>query len=305
MAFEQNLEADRIEGFNIFSAFVRVPLLVLGGILGGDGSSSFNNVDSDDSLMSHSLSRSMDVDLNNSATNNNSDVQFHGAATDCTRPLNQQQTLNMTSINHSIQREKPDCRADHTHNNQGMKRTKTMSWSDESGLPLVYENDESVMQHDLNSNPYSSATASLHKPTKSAMRKSRSIRQVTDGLSRQDIITSSASRYIPNMNPRTAGNGLIMPTRPYGGHPSVENKAHGSNSAEMSPQWGWYINTTPPTPELYHKRPSSYSSTFNKQQLVKGDSSTIDSKSCQNRVFQDLQNSKKTNPMGGWTSIPI
>uniref|UniRef100_A0A7S4AW26 Uncharacterized protein n=1 Tax=Pseudo-nitzschia australis TaxID=44445 RepID=A0A7S4AW26_9STRA len=142
MAFEQNLEADRIEGFNIFSAFVRVPLLVLGGILGGDGSSSFNNVDSDDSLMSHSLSRSMDVDLNNSATNNNSDVQFHGAATDCTRPLNQQQTLNMTSINHSIQREKPDCRADHTHNNQGMKRTKTMSWSDESGLPLVYENDE-------------------------------------------------------------------------------------------------------------------------------------------------------------------
>ena len=171
---------------------------------------------------------------------------------------------------------------------------------------LIMGNEQSVLQHDLNSNPYSSATASLQKPTKSAMRKSRSIRQVTDELSRQDIITStSASRYIPNMNPRTAGNGLIMPTRPYGGHPSVENKAHGSNSAEMSPQWGWYINTTPPTPELYHKRSSSYSSTFNKQQLVKGDSSTIDGKSCQNRVFQDLQNSKKTNPMGGWTSIPI
>ena len=142
MAFEQNLEADRIEGFNIFSAFIRVPLLVLGGILGGDGSSSFNNVDSDDSLMSHCHSRSMDVDLNTSATNDNLDVQFHGAATDCTKPLSQQQTSNTTSINNSIQREQPDCRADHTHNNQGMKRTKTMSWSDESGLPLVYENDE-------------------------------------------------------------------------------------------------------------------------------------------------------------------
>eukprot|EP00536_Pseudo-nitzschia_multiseries_P013903 jgi/Psemu1/310369/fgenesh1_kg.629_\ len=154
------------------------------------------------------------------------------------------------------------------------------------------------------------------------MRKSRSIRQEVGELSHQERITSTgASRYIPNMNPRTAGNGLIMPTRPYGGHASVENKTHGPSSAEMSPQWGWYINTTPPTPELYHKRSYSCSSALNKHQSMKCDptgssyetqtSSTVPTpnttggKSCQNRVFQDLQNSKKTNPMGGWTSIPI
>jgi hypothetical protein len=53
MAFEQPLEADQIDlessDFNIFSAFVRVPLLILGGVLGGGGgSSSSNNADGDD-----------------------------------------------------------------------------------------------------------------------------------------------------------------------------------------------------------------------------------------------------------------
>mmetsp|Transcript_19095 Transcript_19095/g.53188 ORF Transcript_19095/g.53188 Transcript_19095/m.53188 type:complete len:186 (+) Transcript_19095:285-842(+) len=183
-------------------------------------------------------------------------------------------------------------------------------------------NQQSTLHHDPNSNPYSSATSSLQRPTKSAMRKSRSVRHEAGGLSHQDRITSvGASRYIPNMNPRTAGNGLIMPTRPYGGHPSVENKTHGPSNAEMSPQWGWYINTTPPTPELYHKRSSSCSSALNKQQqtvnfdsntngtqkssATPAASNTIDAKSCQNQVFQDLQNSTKRNPMGGWTSIPI
>jgi len=179
-------------------------------------------------------------------------------------------------------------------------------------------NGQSVLQHEPN-NPYSSATASFQKPTKSAMRKllSQSIRQEADVLSHHDRTTKS--RYIPNMNPRTAGNGLIIPTRPYGGHTSVDKTAA---SSEMSPQWGWYINTTPPTPELYHSRSSSLSSSSSsapsKHQSTKGDttdgiqtlssrsdSSTIDGKSCQNQVFRNLQNSTKTNVMEGWTSIPI
>ena len=174
-------------------------------------------------------------------------------------------------------------------------------------------NEQSVSHHDPTSSPYPSATASLQKPPKSAMRKVTSIRQEADGLSQQHQDRTTTSRYIPNMNPRTAGNGLIIPTRPYGGHTSVDKTAS-SNSSEMSPQWGWYINTTPPTPELYHSRSSSLSSSGpSKLQSIKGDtavssrsaSSTIDGKSCQNQVFQNLQNSTKTNPMGGWTSIPI
>lgn len=159
--------------------------------------------------------------------------------------------------------------------------------------------------------PYSSATGDYQKPTKSVLRKTRSIRHVANELSDQDKTTASPgtqSRYIPNMNPRTAGNGLIMPTRPYGRYASADNKMLGSSGTE-SPQWGWYINTTPPTPELYSSK-----STISNSQLMKVDhndsknrhnSTNSDPKSCQNQVFQNLQNSTKANPVGGWTSIPI
>jgi len=35
-----------------------------------------------------------------------------------------------------------------------------------------------------------------------------------------------------------------------GGSPSVSGG--GGGSGYVSPQWGWYISTTPPTPEQYH-----------------------------------------------------
>jgi len=181
-------------------------------------------------------------------------------------------------------------------------------------------NEQSMSHHEHNISPYSSVNGSFHKPTKSAMRKSRSIRDEAHKLSDQDRNTAgSVSRYIPNMNPRTVGNGLIIPTRPYGRHTSVDTKMLGSNGSEMSPQWGWYINTTPPIPELYHSRSTSQLLSSQKHQLIQSDaisnvtqasstrliSSNGGGKSCQNQVFQNLQNSTKTNPMGGWTSIPI
>ncbi|VEU39965.1 unnamed protein product [Pseudo-nitzschia multistriata] len=307
MAFEQSLDADRVDGFNIFSAFVRVPLLVLGGILGADGSASANAMGSD-SLMGPCHGKSIDDDENDSTTpTNNLDEHSRGEAMDCTKLLNQQEMTNAASADIGpLERDTTDVRQENSLNNTEIKQTKNLSWSDESGLPLVYENDESVLHHDPNSNPYASATA---KPTKSAMRKSRSIRHVAGRLAHQERITpAGTSRYIPNMKPRATGNGLIMPTRPYGGHPSVDNKANGTNGAEMSPQWGWYINTTPPTPELYYKHSASCSTAVRKQvseKAVPTASGITDGKPCQNRVFQDLQNSTKTNPMGGWTSIPI
>lgn len=179
-------------------------------------------------------------------------------------------------------------------------------------------NEQSISHQEHKISPYTAATGSYQKPTKSAMRKSRSIRQNSNLLSEQDKSTAGTqSRYIPNMNPRTAGNGLIMPTRPYGRYTPGDNKMLVSSSGGTeSPQWGWYINTTPPTPELYYNRSISQSfqssATIPKNQLVKVDptknvtqTSTRDVKLCQNQVFQNLQNSTKTNPVGGWTSIPI
>jgi len=140
MAFDHNLEADRIDGFNLFSVFVRVPLLVLGGILGGNGSSGSDEVDSD-SLRDHH-GRNIENDTDNNNNNNNSDRQFHNNS-DCTKRLKQRrQPSNTTSIAHSIQRKSSEYITDRCHNSSGMKRTKKMSWSDESGLPLVYENEE-------------------------------------------------------------------------------------------------------------------------------------------------------------------
>lgn len=308
MAFHQNLEADRIDGFNLFSAFVRVPLLVLNGILGNDGTSSSDNIDRD-TLRNSGAEKSI-------SSGNDSNGNLRAKGTDSSNELMQRrQPSNTSTMAHSGTSDSSESLTDTcNNNNSGIKRTKKMSWSDESGLPLVWESEESMSHHEHNISPYSSVTGSFTKPTKSAMRKSTSVRSESHGLSDQDRNTASTSRYIPNMNPRTAGNGLILPTRPYGRHSSVDNKMLGSNGSEMSPQWGWYINTTPPTPELYHSRSTSKSLLSSnappKHQLMKGDStnnisSNSDGKSCQNQVFQNLQNSNKANPMAGWTSIPI
>jgi len=323
MAFDQNLEADRIDGLNLFSAFLRVPLLVLGGILGRDESSKSNDIDCD-SLRNDDICVG-DVAESTSENMNNNDGQFRVRGTDCkNRSIQLRQPAITTSMNHSIFKDSSESAADHSYHISGIKRTKKMSWSDESGLPLAYENDESISHQEHNNSPYSSVTGGFQKATKSAMRKSISIRHASHELSDHDRNTTrNASRYIPNMNPRTVGNGLIIPTRPYGRPTSVDNKMLGSNGPEMSPQWGWYINTTPPTQELYHNRstPQSLLSSASppKLSLIKCDDtngisqtqsnrpiqSTRDSKSYQNQVFRNLQNSTKTNPMGGWTSIPI
>mmetsp|Transcript_13692 Transcript_13692/g.32085 ORF Transcript_13692/g.32085 Transcript_13692/m.32085 type:complete len:175 (+) Transcript_13692:152-676(+) len=172
-------------------------------------------------------------------------------------------------------------------------------------------NEQSSINHEHNRSPYSSVIGSSPKPTKSAMRKSS--RHQAHRLPDHDLNTRERPSYIPHMNPRTAGKGFIIPSKPFSKHISIENKMIGSNGSEMSPQWGWYINTTPPTPELYHSRSTSQSlSSSNSHQnnyLMKGEETELTSArqcdSFQNKVFQNLQNSTKTNGIGGWTSIPI
>ena len=137
MAFDQNLEADRIDGFNIFSAIVRVPLLVIGGILGNDEKSRFHDVENDSSDKQGRCDE--DETENTSYLENSLDDNLRGFETECTQrrqPLNTS-TLDHLSQGHATQTAKEVC-----SNNFGMKRTKKMSWSDESGLPLVYENYE-------------------------------------------------------------------------------------------------------------------------------------------------------------------
>jgi hypothetical protein len=143
-------------------------------------------------------------------------------------------------------------------------------------------NEQSV-RHDPS--PYHSAVATsvAPKPIKPAIRRSTSVHAEADGMGP----AQDRTRYIPKMN--QAEN---VPTRPY-----VANSA--ATGGIESPQWGWYINTTPPTPDMYH----SHAKAPKQKGHSKAPTQTVgNNKNCHNQVFQNLQNSNR--PMG-WTSVPI
>jgi len=111
MAFNQKIEADRIDDFNLFSAFVRIPLLIIGGIFGVDQSTSTREEIDVCTSANHHQDRN--------STGKGDDICDIGIDYSTTRLYQKPQLSNISS------------------NNFGMKRTKRMSWSDENGLPLV------------------------------------------------------------------------------------------------------------------------------------------------------------------------
>lgn len=142
--------------------------------------------------------------------------------------------------------------------------------------------------------PYSSVTSTTApKPVRSAMRRSRSIRNQEES----DGQTADRTRYIPKMS--TAKNGLIMPTRPFGAEA-------GSNGGMESPQlgYGFYTNLTPPTPEMYQRDVSRTTKLAAGAPALPPQSSMQSSvgRAHHNEVFQNLQNNKGHM---GWTSVPI
>jgi hypothetical protein len=149
-------------------------------------------------------------------------------------------------------------------------------------------------------NPYESEHPSQY--ASEIIRKTSDFRNANGGLKRTgngpsclSSTTSSAStngpRYIPNM--KSGDKGLVMPR---GGAP-----LHGHNAPQADPStagytspdsWGFHINITP-NQELYASSgvPAGPLSA----------PSSMEGK--RNHVFQNLQNSNKTNM--GWTSVPI
>lgn len=74
-----------------------------------------------------------------------------------------------------------------------------------------------------------------------------------------------------------------------------------------SPQWGWYIRTTPPTPEMYYSRhfPKKRGSESSTATAATAGSTVLAAPlSHSNPVFQGLQDRKKGPPMG-WPSVPL
>eukprot|EP00429_Kryptoperidinium_foliaceum_P049996 CAMPEP_0176119300 /NCGR_PEP_ID=MMETSP0120_2-20121206/59981_1 /TAXON_ID=160619 /ORGANISM="Kryptoperidinium foliaceum, Strain CCMP 1326" /LENGTH=279 /DNA_ID=CAMNT_0017453695 /DNA_START=89 /DNA_END=928 /DNA_ORIENTATION=+ len=279
MAFDQPLAADRVDDFNLFSAFVRAPLWILGGVLGRQN-------EEDDTYPSRRLDDDNCDENNPPAVNGKSpchkrvvsdyDLSSTSQSTnDCEGPLT------TVSIDSNDSRHPP-----------GLKRTKNLSWSDESGKSLVEYNDESTPHEP---SPYSSVASSTSgtKPLKSSLRRSRSIRSEADTAGP----LPDRTRYIPKMS--AAKSSLIMPTRPFGNDTA--------NSGMESPQlgYGFYTNLTPPTPEMYQSYQSSKYPKSNFGQPHTGASAlSVSARSQQNQVFQNLQNNQAAMAPS-WTSVPI
>lgn len=151
MAFVHDIEADRIDDFNLFQAFVRVPLLILGGVLGGksDGSSSKDDSDENED-MGMDDSASTAAAAHPLSKEDNDDDADDDDAMDCSSSsstrLDSTNSVPCTSENippNANSRIVSDTDIDETDMDaEGLTRSKKMSWSDSVGLRLVEYNDE-------------------------------------------------------------------------------------------------------------------------------------------------------------------
>lgn len=139
MAFDQPMEADRIDDFNLFSAFVRAPLWILGGVLGNNAS----RLDEDPAIP-----RRLDAALDPSDCRQPkglyqvplvSDENLSCAANTATRDNDK---VNASChVQNEAERLRKSAAVDGCQGG-GFKRSKNLSWSDQSGHRLVEYNDE-------------------------------------------------------------------------------------------------------------------------------------------------------------------
>jgi hypothetical protein len=170
-------------------------------------------------------------------------------------------------------------------------------------LATTMGNGQSML-HEPPTTPLASTTmgspVANAKPVRSVLRRSKSVQSENSNMLDNISKDANSTRYIPQMNQNK--NGLMMPTRPYGSDLS------GNGGESQSPQWGWYTNLTPPSPEMYQshparKTPSKKENASNvPHNLQKGLQSCVSAEAKPNQVFQNLQNQ---NAPTGWTSVPI
>lgn len=160
--------------------------------------------------------------------------------------------------------------------------------------------------------------------------RSRSVRanMVTTDAGRHGFSkpTSEPSRYLPRGLDK-AHNGIVMPRMPYG--TQIDQSSSNDGGVE-SPQWGWFLRTTPPTPQMYYPRapaavqrhattsstnvplpvgapradpsiPSAVPSSFTSSSA----DSSLPASSHPNPVFQGLQDKHQAAAGMGWSSLPL
>jgi hypothetical protein len=132
-------------------------------------------------------------------------------------------------------------------------------------------------------------------PVKSSLSRTRSVRSNANSL------PGEHKSYPPIRHT----NNLLKQSMPYTMQQRVEPFASGAGGVD-SPQWGWYITTTPPTPEMYYSRPQKSRKPSSTSETSETSTSTDTSSSGvgPNPIFQNLREKNKATPVG-WSGVPL
>jgi len=308
MAFNQPIEADRPDNLDHLTTFSRAPILgTIMWLLGGDMTlkldeeeSKESNVtqtnDNKDKGIEKENTTQIDTILSTSQSDNNihvpdrilSDISEGSAMEDednvrLTKSFDECTIHDRNGSNRSL-----------SNQSVGIKR---MSWSDESGQSLVeYSNECSSRE------PPSAAI-----PIKSAMKRSNST--YSNPLHRSNSNSSSESIQQASPSPDGSESSNATVTQRY--IPSLGGKIPrtGVKPGYISPQWGWYINTTPPPHEMYSsksKKPDidkkeENTNTSLKNNIVKREAYKPPTGMAPLPVFKH----SITTPAHGWPNVPL
>uniref|UniRef100_A0A7S2W487 Uncharacterized protein n=1 Tax=Eucampia antarctica TaxID=49252 RepID=A0A7S2W487_9STRA len=255
MAFDRPLEADKIDDLGLFSSFLRAPIVgPIMWMIGGSSAMKKEEEEKEKVSTKNTVLNSPDqerkepgrlnsyesdfMDIGVSPERFPSDVSDEGEGSDAFSSDDEPSTLPemISKLNvHPYDISKKSLRRSKKIDHSLHNKTRRMSWSDESGQDLVHICDESKRPiHE----PAFLSHSSSHKPIKSAIKRSLSSR---DNMSNK-----------PNYQPsQCVPSGLI------GGKDGIiQPSCSGMKNTNgyISPQWGWYISTTPPTPERYSSK---------------------------------------------------
>jgi len=277
MAFDHPLEADKVDDLGLLSSFVRAPIMgpliwILGRNMGEKHSEDERITvieDQTDIALIDSVGTCAPAPYRSTPDLSGSDVSCIGDEI-C--------SLDEDSFDEShyddYTKAEHDLAAKSNRRRRALKTTRTMSWSDESGQRLVEYYDElqpsaQVLQ------ATNTVQKSSRKPIKSAIRKSKN-----GSSNRSSNLSCHPSQCVPS---GLSGGSISMPSG--GGSLKAGNVALSGGNGYISPQspsWGWYISTTPPTPEKYHRPPKPAGASVFK------------------RVANDVPNCTH-----GWPSVPL
>eukprot|EP00551_Chaetoceros_affinis_P007557 CAMPEP_0203683524 /NCGR_PEP_ID=MMETSP0090-20130426/47569_1 /ASSEMBLY_ACC=CAM_ASM_001088 /TAXON_ID=426623 /ORGANISM="Chaetoceros affinis, Strain CCMP159" /LENGTH=400 /DNA_ID=CAMNT_0050552673 /DNA_START=374 /DNA_END=1576 /DNA_ORIENTATION=- len=307
MAFDRPLEADRVDDLGLLSTFVRAPIVgpimwILGKKLAEN-----NGEEEKENTLSIVAASAKAEDANECPSSSSSSFQLSRAkgsfpdiasssisdimnsvSLEEDRGNNSNNAANNTNNSSSSGKQTSTstnsntCTTDEeTKHNEAFnsfhirKKSRKMSWSDESGQSLVEYCDlsQSSTNHNQNTPPTQSYPTSSYskRPIKSAMRRSTGNNSNNNGGGTRKPTTNRfhPSQCVPS---GLSGGSIIMPSggglqqgpgqQQYQQQQQHQQQQQPNNgNGYISPQYGWYISMTPPTPPHYPEVSSSSSST--------------------------------------------